>query len=157
MKNPILIAFTLICFIACNESPESTDTVATTPAIGTSPDAPVVTKDDPANAGMPDFSVAGIDDIGACKNMFGKIQAMIEPEYKERFASMISYPIAAAKDKETFLANYDKIVTDKVRQAVKNQKFENIFVNAKGCMIGDGEVWFGLNETKGIVITGINP
>lgn len=37
--------------------------------------------------------------------------------------------------------NYARIFNPRVAAAVKNQKFESLFANYKGVMVGSGEVW----------------
>ena len=40
-----------------------------------------------------------------------------------------------------FVKNYDAIMTGAITDAVVNQKLDELFVNWKGIMFGDGEVW----------------
>ena len=148
MKKSLFIAFTVCCFLACNEAPKSTETSPATPETEAAPEMAAAKDTIPVEKELPNFSVAGIDDIAACKAFFQQLQPMFAPEHKEHLADMIAFPMVTAKDKKTFLANYDKIVTEKVRERVKHQKFEDLFVNYQGCMFGDGEVWFGLMESK---------
>jgi hypothetical protein len=65
-------------------------------------------------------------------------------------ASMNLYPLRVnsksgnllIKSKEEFIAKYDSIVTDKIFNAVKLEKFETLFANSTGMHIGDGDIWF---------------
>src|ERR1700733_2268048 len=64
-------------------------------------------------------------------------------------AELVSYPISVAiKGRKTtvsnakaFVANYDAIMTPDIVATVKNQKYEDLFVNSHGVMFGTGQVW----------------
>ena len=64
-------------------------------------------------------------------------------------AELVSYPISVAiKGRKTtvsnakaFVANYDAIMTPDIVATVKNQKYEDLFVNSHGVMFGNGQVW----------------
>lgn len=59
--------------------------------------------------------------------------------------AMVSYPLVTRSGKVTNPAacagQYKRIFNQKVVDAVGRQRFENLFVNDQGVMIGDGEVW----------------
>jgi hypothetical protein len=72
-------------------------------------------------------------------------------------ASVISYPFdkGKIKNEETFKSKYDLYFTVKVKKALQQQNFNQIFLNYQGVMIGNGEIW--LNEiNKSFKITAIN-
>ena len=64
-------------------------------------------------------------------------------------ASLIHYPIKVnpgkkpftIKNEKAFIKDYDRIITHDIQDAILKQKYENLFVNSQGAMIGDGEVW----------------
>jgi hypothetical protein len=64
-------------------------------------------------------------------------------------ASLVHYPIKVnpgkkpfvVKNEKAFIKDYDRIITQDIQDAIFNQKYENLFVNSQGAMIGDGEVW----------------
>ena len=64
-------------------------------------------------------------------------------------ASLVHYPIKVnpgkkpftVKNEKTFIKDYDRIITHDIQDAILKQKYENLFVNSQGAMIGDGEVW----------------
>jgi hypothetical protein len=64
-------------------------------------------------------------------------------------ASLVHYPIKVnpgkrpitIKNENAFIKDYDHIITPDIADAVFKQKYENLFVNSQGAMIGDGEVW----------------
>lgn len=84
---------------------------------------------------------------------------------KKAVAAMVDYPFQARiggkavkiRDAAHFEADYDKVVTAKVKHALQAQTYENLFANWQGVMIGDGEVWFsGVGNANQIKITAIN-
>jgi hypothetical protein len=64
-------------------------------------------------------------------------------------ASLVHYPIKVnpgkkpftIKNEKAFIKDYDRIITPDISAAIFKQKYENLFVNSQGAMIGDGEVW----------------
>jgi hypothetical protein len=64
-------------------------------------------------------------------------------------ASLVHYPIKVnpgkkpftVKNEKAFIKDYDGIITQDIAAAIFKQKYENLFVNSQGAMIGDGEVW----------------
>ncbi|MEW5716956.1 hypothetical protein AB1462_32420, partial [Pseudomonas sp. SB113] len=61
------------------------------------------------------------------------------------------------RDAAHFVADFDKIVTSKVKQAIAGQTYATLFANWQGVMIGDGELWFsGVGDGNVVKITAIN-
>ena len=64
-------------------------------------------------------------------------------------AALVHYPIKVnpgkrpitIKSPKAFIKDYDAIITHDIQDAIFKQKYENLFVNSQGAMIGDGEVW----------------
>ena len=64
-------------------------------------------------------------------------------------AELIHYPIKVnpgkkpftIKNEKEFIKDYDRIITHDIEDAILKQKYETLFVNSQGAMIGDGEVW----------------
>jgi hypothetical protein len=64
-------------------------------------------------------------------------------------AAMVDYPFNATidgnktmvKNADAFVAQYDKIVTPAIADAIVRQKYSELMVNAKGVMFGSGEAW----------------
>ncbi|ASV88441.1 hypothetical protein CES85_3683 (plasmid) [Ochrobactrum quorumnocens] len=99
------------------------------------------------------------------QHFFLKLQKAIKAEDKQAVASMIDYPFRAriggkavkVKDAAHFAADYDKIITPKVKQTVLDQTYPALFANWQGVSIGDGEVWFsGVGDQNDVKITAIN-
>ncbi len=66
-----------------------------------------------------------------------------------RVAALVSYPIKVTmggskrtiKSPQAFVAKYDSIITPAIAAAVQDQKWDDLFVNYQGVMLGRGEVW----------------
>jgi hypothetical protein len=64
-------------------------------------------------------------------------------------AVLVHYPIKVnpgkhtftVKNQKAFIKDYDRIITPDISDAILKQKYETLFVNSQGAMIGDGEVW----------------
>ncbi len=64
-------------------------------------------------------------------------------------AALVHYPIKVnpgkkpftVKNEKEFIKDYDRIITPDIASAIYKQKYDNLFVNSEGAMIGDGEVW----------------
>ena len=84
------------------------------------------------------------------EEFFAKLKKAVADGDKETVASMIDYPFQARlkgkavkiRDQKHFVADYDQVVTAKVKDAVAKQTYPTLFANWQGVMIGDGEVWF---------------
>jgi hypothetical protein len=64
-------------------------------------------------------------------------------------AALVHYPIKVnpgkhpitIKNPKAFIKDYDRIITPDIAAAIYKQKYDALFVNSQGVMIGDGEVW----------------
>ncbi|WP_149095222.1 hypothetical protein [Paenibacillus terrae] len=119
-----------------------------------SPSAPATSSDassspKPANPSHNPFEVAGIQDPNAFLNTFKALQKAVADNEKEKVANYIFYPLRVndsekaltIPNKKEFIANYDQIFTDAIREALVNQKTDDLFVNYQGVMVGSGELW----------------
>jgi hypothetical protein len=135
-----------------NTSPEQSASVS--PSSG-DPDAPV--------AGNP-YEVSGVTDPQKFNEMFRNVQQLAAKDDKQGLAENILYPMLLNKDgkseniadRKAFIANYDRIFTINVKAALQHQKTENLFVNYKGVMVGEGEVWFGVTDKGDMGIKAVN-
>ncbi|WP_309086622.1 hypothetical protein [Chelativorans sp.] len=81
---------------------------------------------------------------------FDKLKKAVAENDKQSVASMVDYPFKARingkavtiRDAAHFTADYDRVFTAKVKEAVSKQTYANLFANWQGVMVGDGEVWF---------------
>ncbi len=98
-------------------------------------------------------------------DFFDSLKKAVAAGDKAAVAAVVDYPFQARingkavklRDAAHFMADYDKIVTSKVKNAVAGQTYETLFANWQGVMIGDGEVWFsGVGDGNTVKITAIN-
>ncbi|MCX8999731.1 hypothetical protein NOF55_21735 [Rhizobiaceae bacterium BDR2-2] len=99
------------------------------------------------------------------RHFFEQLQKAVASDDKAAVAAMVDYPFQARingkavtlRDAAHFVADYDKIVTSKVKQAIAAQTYATLFANWQGVMIGDGELWFsGVGDGNMIKIIAIN-
>jgi hypothetical protein len=78
------------------------------------------------------------------------LQRAVREHDRAWLADHIRYPlryhgrtIAVIRDRNEFLRNYDRLVSDRLRNAVLMQDPERVFENWQGLMVGDGShnVW----------------
>ena len=78
-----------------------------------------------------------------------QLQAAVAKHDAAAVAALVHYPIRVnpgkkpfvIKNEKAFIKDYDQIITSDIQAAIFKQKYENLFVNSQGAMIGDGEVW----------------
>jgi hypothetical protein len=64
-------------------------------------------------------------------------------------AALVHYPIKVnpgkhpftVKNQKEFIKDYDRIITPDISDVILKQKYETLFVNSQGAMLGEGEVW----------------
>lgn len=107
----------------------------------------------PATAQTADDINATIDgvlgDHLAYEVAFAAIQSAVAENDSESVAQWVAYPFSTTLDGDTyvvegpvdFIEQYDSIITDEVRETVANQRYEDLFVNAEGVMLGNGQMW----------------
>jgi hypothetical protein len=110
------------------------------------------------------YEVAGITDPEKFNEIFRNVQDLAAKDDKQGLAKYVLYPMLLNKDgknekiadQKAFIANYDRIFTMHVKATLQHQKTEKLFVNYKGVMVGEGEVWFGVTEKGDIGIQSVN-
>ena len=78
-----------------------------------------------------------------------QLQQAVASHNAAAVAALVHYPIKVnpgkkpflVKNEKAFIKDYDRIITHDITDAIFKQKYENLFVNSQGAMIGDGEVW----------------
>ena len=81
----------------------------------------------------------------------GYLKRAIKENDKSAVSSLVSFPFKTFQkgkrvevySKQTFLKHYDSIFNEKVKKAILDQTIKDLFINSKGVMIGNGELWFG--------------
>ncbi|WP_152985602.1 hypothetical protein [Brevibacillus choshinensis] len=106
------------------------------------------------------YEVAGITDPHAFESFFGKLQKWVSKGNKEAIAHHVQFPLRVNSDGQSrFIANekqfdaeYDQIMTEKVRHALQQQDVKQTFVNYQGVMVGGGELWLRQNGNKFVIV-----
>jgi len=151
-------------------SPPATATTAAedAPQAGLSPDAvepttaatpdtapPVAGTDSaatpaaPAEGGTRDRINDLLGNADKYESVFNDLQRGIAAGDRAAVAGLMRYPVRVSiagksqqvKDAASFQRDYDKIVTPSLTKLIGEQKFDELFVNWQGVMLGQGEVW----------------
>ena len=77
------------------------------------------------------------------------LQRSVSQHNAAAVAALVHYPIKVnpgkhpitIKNPKEFIKDYDRIITPDIADAIYKQKYDALFVNSQGAMIGDGEVW----------------
>jgi alpha-beta hydrolase superfamily lysophospholipase len=77
------------------------------------------------------------------------LQQSVASHNAARVAALVHYPIKVnpgkrpfiVKSPKAFIADYDRIITLDISEAILKQKYDALFVNSQGAMLGEGEVW----------------
>ncbi|GGG72209.1 hypothetical protein [Paenibacillus radicis (ex Gao et al. 2016)] len=154
-KSLFLFSFIIAVTALSGQVVAASNTVAASKA-SPAPTAAAVKQNNP-------YEVAGIDNAAAFSTFFSKLQKEVKAKNKEAVAGLVSYPLRVnsggksieIKNKKQFIAKYNQIITDKVKKKLLAQKEADLFVNWKGVMVGDGEVWIGQFGKK-IAVFAIN-
>ncbi len=110
------------------------------------------------------YYVAGIDNPAEFTTYYAKLQKAVKDNKPEEVAKLISYPMNLNKDNKTyvisnkteFIKKYDRIFTSRVREQLLAQKADKVFVNWKGIMVGEGDLWIGKQDNKlGVIAVNI--
>lgn len=131
---------------------ESTQAPAATepePSPAPAQTATVQAADPAADKAVDDAIDNALGDHARYRAVFDELQRAVAAKDAAAVASLVDYPLAATvdgkktkiKDAPAFVAQYEKIVTPAIADAVVKQKYSDLFVNYKGVMIGDGQVW----------------
>jgi len=138
------------------------DSKVTSIRTGQSIDSPLLLE--PVNDPGDRFSLAGIDDPEEARRFLGLLQGAVAGGDSGALASVVRYPFtiwSRGKPKRIYrtraelTADFERVFTSKVLQAIRRATFGSLFVNWQGVMIGDGEIWFDKRE-GGIGIKAIN-
>lgn len=88
---------------------------------------------------------------------FKNFQWEVADRNKEKIASHIDFPLRIAKDKKSFLRDFDSIFSPEFVLEISDQDPSEIYRDKKGAMIGhDGQIWFKMKKGRYRIIE-INP
>lgn len=108
-----------------------------------------------ANQPEPNWQVAGIDDPAGFKIFFSNFKTWLEKDEQDSITAHIAFPIKKYKTPQSFRNNFSKVFNAQFKKIISEQSAGNVFVNAQGVMLGNGEIW--INYLKGnYYITAIN-
>lgn len=109
--------------------------------------------DSPALAQTVEETNARLDQVfgehGSFGEVFDILNAAVEAGDAATVASLAKYPLRVATNGEeyeidteqTFIDNYDTIITPAIKDVIVYQDFALLFVNQDGVMYDDGDVW----------------
>jgi len=125
------------------------------PAPGRNPRAPDLLKKDVEAAGERVAAGGQTQDAEEDEKVVGarflaELQRAVAAGERQAVARMVLYPLrtrisgrrVVLRGPRQFLARYDALFNPHVRSVLAAQKFEGIFRNWQGYMVGRGEVWF---------------
>lgn len=104
-------------------------------------------------------------EYAAYASFFESLKTAVAAGDKQAVSAMVDYPFTARigdkaltiRDAAQFVADYDMVITPKVKDAIAAQTYETLFANWQGVMIGNGELWFsGVGEPPVVRIIAIN-
>lgn len=89
-------------------------------------------------------NVAGLK-VTEVKNFLSELQKNVTNNDRAALCAMMSFPLRTSngdiKDVTTCETKYTQIFNKRVIDAIRAQKYEDLFVRYTGVMIGSGEVW----------------
>jgi len=131
----------------CRPSPSPPREPAEKPA--TAPPTAQTTRH-PDTAAIDHSIAANVGDPAKFRDVMATLQQAIHKHDAEAVAALVSYPITinpktpralTIRTPKEFGTHYDQIVTPHIAEVIENQRYEGLFVNYKGAMFGEGEVW----------------
>jgi hypothetical protein len=111
------------------------------------PPALVSAQDAPALAQQ--LQSAGLG-VGEAKRFFKALKQAVASGDKAALAAMSDFPITVAvgsgtltlSDREAFEQHYRAFMTPALAQRVAETRFDELFANYQGVMLGNGAIWF---------------
>jgi hypothetical protein len=90
-----------------------------------------------------------IGDHVRVQHLLTDLQQSVASHNATGVAALVHYPIKVnpgkrpfvVKSPKAFIADYDRIITQDISEAILKQKYDALFVNSQGAMLGEGEVW----------------
>ncbi len=90
--------------------------------------------------------------------VFTELQQAVAKHDATTVAALVNYPLAVKfkgapaiiRTPQSFIANYDRILTPEITSAIEKQRYDDLMVNYQGAMFGNGQVWLaGICRDKG--------
>ncbi len=104
----------------------------------------------PATPSVLDKSIdLSVGDHVKVRQILTQLQQAVASHNAAAVAALVHFPIKvnpgkhpfAVKNEKAFVKDYDRIFTHDIQDAILKQKYDDLFVNSQGAMIGGGEVW----------------
>jgi hypothetical protein len=130
----------------CRQSPPPLSKPIEKPAA-----APAPVKTHQGDTAAIDSSISA--NVGApakVREVITALQDAVRQHNAEAVAALVSYPITInpqkpdaliIRDPKSFIDHYNQIITSHIADIIENQKYEALFVNYQGAMLGNGEIW----------------
>jgi hypothetical protein len=135
--------------IACRQSTAPSQQHADNPA--PAPAQAPTSPHQPDTAAAIDQSVStNIGDPAKVRETLATLQQAVGKHDTAAVAALVSYPISINPHKpnaliihtpKSFVDRYNQIITPHIAEIIEKQKYEDLFVNYQGAMLGSGEVW----------------
>ena len=85
------------------------------------------------------------------EKLFNDLQRAVAANDAAAVSALMRYPVLVhvggkkrhVADAATFQREYRQIITPEIAKAIAEQRFDGLFVNWEGAMIGKGQVWMG--------------
>jgi hypothetical protein len=114
-----------------------------------SPTLPAAQTSSPTLTALDKSIDLSVGDHVKVQQILTQLQQAVSKHDAPAVAALVHYPIKVnpgkkpftIKNEKAFVKDYDRIITPDIAAAIYKQKYENLFVNSQGAMIGDGEVW----------------
>jgi hypothetical protein len=83
------------------------------------------------------------------QRLLADLQQAVAAKDASAVAALVHYPIKVnpgkhpfvVRSEKAFVKDYDQIITPDIAAVIEKQKYEALFVNSQGAMLGSGEVW----------------
>lgn len=130
--------------------PSSAATPDTAPPVaGTDSAATPASAADQSEGGARERINKLLGDADQYEAVFNDLQRGVAAGDRAAVAGLMRYPVRVTiagknqnvADAAAFQRDYDKIVTPALAKLIAEQKFDTLFVNWQGVMLGQGEVW----------------
>jgi alpha-beta hydrolase superfamily lysophospholipase len=90
-----------------------------------------------------------IGDHVKVQHLLADLQQSVASHNAAGVAALVHYPIKVnpgkkpftVRSQKEFIKDYDHIITQDISEAILKQKYDALFVNSQGAMLGEGEVW----------------
>ena len=109
------------------------------------------------------LELAGLESPEEVRLFLASLKQHLERDDRAALVSMIRLPLKIYSgsgktytDSKSLISDFDQVFTAKVRAAISTARYEDVFVNYQGAMLGDGEIWFDKRDGK-VQIKAINP